>query len=113
MLKAEISVPVSLAAAGGVLAIYYNALPTLADARAVEPNNTDMARAERQALLLSVGLAGGVALLARDSTPFVVGALTAVALSWLYRHANQLNSTTQTIWNRDQYTARRYDVQAS
>ena len=112
MLRAEVSIPVALATAGAVYGVYQLSLPSLADARAVEPNRPDLAAAERQALILSVGLAGGIAVLAADSTPFIVGGLFAVALSWLHRHSNQINSTTQTIWNRDQFGARRYTVEA-
>ena len=106
MLRAEVSIPVALGTAAIVYGVYQLSLPSMADARAVQPNSADLASAERQALVLSAGVAGGVALLAKDSTPFIVGGLFAVALSWLHRHCNQIDSTTQRIWNRDQFTAR-------
>jgi len=112
MLKAEVSIPVALATAGVVWGAYQLALPSLADTRAEEPNTPDLARAERQALLISVGVAGGIALLAHDSTPFIVGGLFAVALSWCYRHSNMIDSRTQTIWNRDNFGARRYTIES-
>ncbi|MGE5827533.1 MAG: hypothetical protein ACM30G_04110 [Micromonosporaceae bacterium] len=111
-LRADISIPVALGTAGVVWGIYQLGLPSLADARAVEPNSADLAAAERQALVMSAAVAGGIALLAGDPTPFVVGGLLAVGLSWLHRHSNMLNSTTQTIWNRDSFGGRRYVVEA-
>lgn len=112
MLKAEVSVPVALATAALTWGIYQIALPTLADARGVEANNKDLASAENTALILAAGVAGGVSILAHDPTPFVVAGLLAVALSWTHRKANQTDSTTQKIWNRDQYNARRYQVES-
>lgn len=112
MLKAEVSIPVALGTAALTWGIYQACLPTVADARAVEPDNADLRGAERTALLMAVGVAGGVSLLAKDSTPFIVAGLLAVGLSWWHRHANCLDSTTQTIFNRDQYTGRRYTVEA-
>jgi len=111
--KAEVSIPVALATVGAVWGVYQLALPPMADVRALEPNNPDHASAERTALILSAGVAGGIALLARDATPFIVGGLFAVALSWVHRHCNQINSTTQQLWNRDQFGARRYTVETS
>jgi hypothetical protein len=93
--------------------VYQIALPPIADARAVEPNNRDLAMGERTALLLAVGVAGGISILAKDSTPFIVSGLLAVALSWSHRHANQVDTSTQKIWNRDSYMGgRRYNVES-
>lgn len=102
-MRAEVSIPVALASAALTWGIYNSALPVIADARAVEPNSPDLAKAERAALLLSVGVAAGISILAKDSTPFVVSGLLAVGLSWTHRHANQLNSETQQVWNRGNY----------
>lgn len=113
MMKAEISIPVALGTAALTWGIYQVALPPLADARSVAPNNRDLASAENTALILAVGVAGAISILAHDSTPFVVAGLLGVALSWTHRHANQVDSRTQKIWNRDQYMGRRYQVQAS
>lgn len=112
MLKAEVSIPVALATAALTWGVYQLALPTTADARGIDPNNKDLASAENTALMISVGIAGGVSLLAKDSTPFIVSGLFAVALSWWHRKANQTDSRTQQIWNRDMYvTGRRYTVE--
>jgi hypothetical protein len=111
-MKAEVSIPVALATAALTWGIYQAAMPTLADVRGVEPNNADVAKAERTALMLAVGVAGGVSLLAKDSVPFIVSGLLAVGLSWSHRVANMTDSTTQRIFNRDQYLGERYTVEA-
>lgn len=112
-MKAEVSIPVALATAALTWGIYQIALPTLADARRVEPNNGDLKSAENTALILAAGVSGGISILAHDTTPFVVGGLLAVALSWAHRKANHTDSTTQKLWNRDQYIGRRVAVQAN
>ena len=112
MLKAEISIPVALATAALTYGVYQLAMPTLADCRAMAPNQPDLAKAERTALILAAGISGGISILAKDSTPFVVGSLFAVGLSWAHRKANQTDSGTQRIWNREQFSARRYTVEA-
>lgn len=91
MLKPEISLPVALATTGTVYGIYQLALPSLADARSVEAGNNDLRSAENQALWVSVAVCGAVSLIAGDPTPFVLGGLTAVALSWLHRHARAID----------------------
>lgn len=87
MLKPEVSVPVALACGGLVFSIYQMSLPPLADARAVDADNKDLEASERQALWTSTAVCAGVSLIANDPTPFIVGGLMAVGLSWLHRHA--------------------------
>lgn len=94
MLKPEISVPVALASMAVVYGTYQLALPTLADARSVEADNAHLAGAERAALFVSVGVVAGIALIARDPTPFIAGGLFAVALTWVHRYANQVDPLT-------------------
>lgn len=94
MLKPEVSVPVALATAAVVYGTYQIALPTLADARSVEADNAHLAGAERAALFVSVGVAGGISLIAKDPTPFILGGLFAVALTWAHRYANQVDPAT-------------------
>jgi hypothetical protein len=94
MLKPEVSVPVALAVGGVVFSIYQLALPPVADARAVDSGNQDLAAAEQQALWASVGVCAGVSLIAGDPTPFIVGGLMAVGLSWWHRHARLVDPLT-------------------
>lgn len=108
-MKAEVSIPVALATAAVVYAAYTTALPSLADARSIEPDNGHLASAERQALIISVGIAGGISLIAKDAVPFIVGGLAAVALSWMHRWNNQVDPTTGKPIQSD--VARRYTVE--
>lgn len=94
MLKPEVSIPVALATAAVVYGTYQIALPSIADARSVEADNAHLAGAERAALFVSVGVAGGISLIAKDPTPFILGGMFAVALSWVHRYANQVDPST-------------------
>lgn len=94
MLKPEVSVPVGLGTAALVYGIYQFALPNLADARSVEAGNEDLRASENTALWLAVASAAGVSLISGDSTPFVLGGLLAVGLSWSHRHARAIDPTT-------------------
>lgn len=111
-MKAEVSIPVALGTAAVVFGVYQLALPTVADVRAEDPDDPALARAERTALILSATVAGGIALLANDATPFIVGGLFAVLLSWAHRHANMLDPSTQRVFNTHQYSGRSYAVEA-
>lgn len=111
-MRAEISIPVSLGTAAVVWGIYQLANPSMADVRAEEPDDKNLAAAERSALVIAAVVSGGIALLSADATPFVVGGLTAVMLSWVYRKHNQTHPETQCVWNRDQYLNRDYTVTA-
>ena len=112
-MRAEISIPVALGTAAVVWGVYQLALPSMADCRAEDPNDKNIASAERSALVVSTIVSGGIALLAADVTPFVVGGITACLLSWSYRHHNMTDPTTQAIFNRDAYRGRTYAVQAN
>ena len=108
MLKADVSIPVALATCAVVYATYNTALPSMADARSIEPNNGHLASAERQALILSVGVAAGVSLLAKDAVPFILGGMVAVGLSWFHRWNNQVDPATGSPIQSG--VARRYNV---
>lgn len=110
-MKAEVSIPVALAACAVVYGTYQLALPSLADARSLDADNGHMASAERQALVLSTAVVGGISLLAKDAVPFIVGGLFAVGLSWLHRWNNQVDPTTGVPMQSGQ--ARRLTVEAA
>lgn len=94
-LKAETSLFVGLTTATIVYGIYQGALPTLADVRTVEPNNTDLQSAEKTATWTAAAVVAGVSLLARDATVFIMGGTMLVALSWLHRYSDQVNPLTK------------------
>lgn len=90
-LKPEISLTVGLATATVVYGVYMNALPSVADIRVSPENNEDAAATEKSAAWMSAAVVGGISLMAKDATVFIVGASMVVAMSWWYRHANTVN----------------------
>lgn len=93
-LKPEVSLPVSLATVGVVYATFSLIQPNLADVKASEPNHPDLINGDTQALALATGICGAISLLSGDITPFILGGLSAVALTWYYRHARALDPIT-------------------
>lgn len=96
-LKIENSVIAGIAVGTLVYGMYNMALPSVADARSLESNNVDLAAAEKTAEWTSAAVVAGVSLIARDPTIFVIGGTIMVALSWIHRHANAVNSVTQSV----------------
>lgn len=93
-LKPEVSLPVSLATVGVVYATFSVIQPNLADVKASEPNHPDLINGDTQALALATGICGAISLLSGDITPFILGGMTAVLLTWYYRHARALDPIT-------------------
>lgn len=93
-LKPEVSLPVSLATVGVVYATFSVIQPNLADVKASEPNHPDLVAGDTQALALATGICGAISLISGDITPFILGGMTAVALTWYYRHARALDPIT-------------------
>lgn len=93
-LKPEVSIPVGLATVAVVYGVYQTALPNLADARVSAPDDPDLKGAENNALFLGVAACAAVSLIAKDATPFILGGVTAVLLSWSHRYARVLNPAT-------------------
>ena len=87
-LKIETSVLAGLATGTLVYGIYQAALPTTADIRTLEAQNTDVMKTEKIAAWTSAAVVSGVSLIAKDPTIFVIGGTVMVALSWMNRHAN-------------------------
>lgn len=96
-LKPEFSVLTGLATATVVYGIYQNSMPSAADIRSLDANNSDIAKSERTASWASAGIVAGVSLIARDPTIFIIGGTMVVAMAWLHRHANSVNPTTGTM----------------
>lgn len=108
MLKPEVSVPTSVVVAGLVYAVHQNATPDMASVRGSVPGtmpHADVDRAERQATWFSVALVSGVSLIAKDTTIFVVGGLTTIALAWWSRYANDVYPTVGRLLGADELAA--------
>ena len=96
-MKPEVSIPVALATGAVVVGTYSAMSPSNADQRTVQPGTTGaemLAGSERTALFVSVGVCGGISLIAKDPIPFVVGGLLAVGLSWAHRYAANVDPST-------------------
>jgi hypothetical protein len=89
--KPDVSISVGLAVGALVYGVYSNATPTLADIRAGAPNDDQINSASKGAFITSMAVVGGVSLLARDPTIFVIGGAIALAIEWSHRHANALD----------------------
>lgn len=93
-LKAEVSIPVGLATAAVVYAIFNNATPSIADIRSAPPNNDDIAKSERMATVTSAAVVGGISLIARDPNVFIIGGVMVIVMAFWTRHANSVNPAT-------------------
>lgn len=119
MIKPEVSIPVALATGAVVVAIYSHMQPSAADQRVVPPTSDQagmLAASEQNAFIVAVGVTGAISLIARDPTPFWVGGLLAVALSWSNRWARTVDPMTGTIAGLNppaNMQGRRYTVQAA
>lgn len=90
-LKPEISLPVGLATAAVVYGIYMNALPPVVDLRATPANDSQVASTEKAAAWTAAAVVGGISLIAKDATVFIIGGSMIVALSWWNKHANMVD----------------------
>lgn len=88
------SLGTGLAVAGLVVAIHFNATPSVADIRVGGPGDADIAGAERAATWQAAMLVSAISLLAKDPTIFVVGGGVTVAMAWLTRHADLVDPLT-------------------
>lgn len=91
-LPRQASLGVGLATAALVWGVYNVALPTVADVRVGQPNDADLAAAERAATWASATAVAGVSLLAKDPTVFIIGGSMVVLMAWWNRHANAHDS---------------------
>lgn len=97
MLEPSASLTVGLATVGVVYAIHSNFTPSMADMQSLPAGNTDTDAAERKATWMSAGVVCGIALLAKDPTIFVLGAVATVGLAWFSRHATWTDSKSTPI----------------
>jgi hypothetical protein len=93
-LRAEVSIPIGLATAAVVYAVYSNATPSIADIRSAPANNDDIAHSERMATVASVGIVGGISLIARDPNILIIGGTMVIIMAFWTRHANGVNPAT-------------------
>jgi hypothetical protein len=94
MLKPEVSLPIVLATGAVVVGIFQVHVPTTAETRITPPNNSAIQKSRRQATILSLAIAGGLSLMAKDPSIFVVGGTIAVVLDTISRHADATHHQT-------------------
>lgn len=90
-LKPEVSLGTSVALIGLDLAIYSTHLPSSADVRSTAPHNQAIDTARKSATWTAIGVAAALSLMTRDPNLFIFGGGAAVAMDWLYRHANAVH----------------------
>lgn len=93
-LKPEVSLGVGLATAAVVWSVYNNATPTIADIRTGAPGDEHIDASRKMAAWTTAGIVGGISLIAKDPTVFIVGGAMIVAVDWWHRHANEVNPDT-------------------
>lgn len=91
MLKPEVSLMVALATGAVVYGVYSNAFPSVADVRLADQDNQEVASTEKAAAWMSAAVVGGISLIAKDPTVFIIGGAMVVGLSWWYKHSNNVN----------------------
>lgn len=96
-LKIENSVLAGLATATVVYGVYQAALPSSADIRSLDAQNTDVAGAEKVAEWTSAAIVSGVSLIAKDPTIFIIGGSMVIAMAWVARHANAVTPTLKSL----------------
>lgn len=91
-LRAEVSIPAALATAAVVGTIYNRGLPPGVDVR-TNPTvgDRDVEAARKQNAWTAAAVVGGISLIAKDPTIFIVGGAMLVALDWVTRVNNFVN----------------------
>jgi hypothetical protein len=87
-LKPEAGVLAGLAVMTIVYGIHQQATPSQADIQALPQGTPDIDSAERKATWMSAVTVAGIALLARDSTIFVMGSAATIGMALWTRHSN-------------------------
>lgn len=98
-LKPEDSTLAGVAVAVGVIALYDHYMPTMADHKAADTNPAHPAldKSRTNCTWVAVGLVGLASLLLKDSTVFVIGGVTVLALDFSHRYADSVHGPSQTI----------------
>jgi hypothetical protein len=89
--KPEVSIGLGLAVATLVYAIYNRGLPANADVRVGKPGDETIEAVRKQNAWLAAGAVGGVSLIAKDPTIFIIGGAMVVVLDWFTRANNWTN----------------------
>lgn len=99
----EGSITLGVAVAALVYMTYTFSTPSTAVIHATQANDNNIDAGRKKAAILSAGVVGGVALLARDKTIFVLGGAMLIALDWHTRHANAVSPETGQVVSNSGY----------
>lgn len=91
-LKPDSATTVGLLTAAGVVLIYQNALPSVADIRVAPANDDDLDKARKHAAWVSAALIGIVFVVARDLNSYMISGAALVGVDYLYKHNNAYNA---------------------
>lgn len=97
MLKMDAAVPAMLATGAIVIGAFSMHSPPHAEVKTVPPGSAGdrlLGDSGRTALVTSIGVSGGIALLAKDEMIFVFGGMLALALYWSHAYARAVDPTT-------------------
>lgn len=93
-LKPEVSLPIALATGAVVYGIFQVQLPSTAEVKSTMPNNQHLQSSRRTATIVALAVSGGISLMAKDPSIFVVGGTLAVVLDFVHRHADAVHPQT-------------------
>jgi|SRR6185437_5498717 len=93
-LKPEVSLPIALATGAVVWGVYQHFMPNVADVQATPAHNNVLNNSRREATWVSAGVVGGISLITKDPTIFIVGGAMVIALDFAHRHANSTHHVT-------------------
>jgi hypothetical protein len=89
--KPEVSLGLGLATGAVVYGTWQHFVPNQADVRVGKPGDETLEKARKQAAWFSAAIVGGISLIAKDPTIFIIGGVMVVGLDWATRSNNWTN----------------------
>jgi hypothetical protein len=89
--KPEVSLGLGLATGAVVYGTWQHFIPNQADVRVGKPGDETLEKARKQAAWFSAAIVGGISLIAKDPTIFIIGGAIVVGLDWATRGNNWTN----------------------
>jgi hypothetical protein len=89
--KPEVSLGLGLATGAVVYGTWQHFVPNQANVRVGKPGDETLEKARKQAAWFSAAIVGGISLIAKDPTIFIIGGVMVVGLDWATRSNNWTN----------------------
>lgn len=96
-LKPEDGTLAGVGLAIGVVALYDHFMPNVADHKAAGNDIKALDKSRVNATAFAIGLVGIAALLLKNTTVFVIGGVTVIALDASHRYADAVSPSSQTV----------------